>query len=62
MQIIGKMMQARRNIADQDQMKREENAAEKLKAESKRNFGKTTISKPEKTDFNGDFTDYEEVE
>ncbi len=62
LQIIGKMMQARRNIAAEDQMKREEAAAQRLKSESKKNFGKTTISKPDSNSIKGEFTDYEEVE
>ena len=62
LQIFGKFAQARRNIADQDQMKREEEAARKMRENSARNFGKTTISKLDKNKLSdGDFVDFEEV-
>lgn len=62
LQIVGKMMQARRNVAAQDSMKREEEAARKMKAEAHKNFGKTTISKDKSSNMDGEFTDYEEIE
>ena len=61
LRLMGKVMQARKNVAAQDLMKREESAAQKLKAEAQRNFGKTTISKSDSNNSNAEFTDYEEV-
>lgn len=61
LRIIGKFMQANRNVAAQDQMKRDEAAAQKLKAEAQKNFGKTTISKTRSNDSDAEFIDYEEI-
>lgn len=62
LQILGKMAQARRNIAEQENMKRENDRNRKTVDEAKRNYGKTTISKIDKNTISeDDFTDYEEV-
>lgn len=63
LQIIGKTAQARRNIADQDRMKRQDEANRRQTEQAKQNYGKTTISKIDKNHINdGEYTDYEEVE
>lgn len=63
LQVFGKFAQARRNIADQQRMRNEEEAARKMREQSQKNFGKTTISKLEKNKYSdGDFVDYEEVQ
>jgi uncharacterized membrane protein len=63
LQIIGKTAQARRNVADQDRMRREDEANRKQTEQAKRNYGKTTISKIDKSKINDDeFTDFEEVD
>jgi hypothetical protein len=63
LQIIGKTAQARRNMADQDRMKREDEKSRRTAQDAKQNFGKTTISKIDKNEISDDaYTDYEEVE
>ena len=61
LRIIGKLAQARRNVADQDKMLRDEAAARKLKEESRKNLGKTTISKVDGRINDTEFTDFEEI-
>jgi hypothetical protein len=62
LKIVGNVSQARRNIADQDRMKREEAAAKQTVESAKQNYGKTTISKVDsKSIKDGDYTDFEEV-
>ncbi|MCB9223368.1 MAG: hypothetical protein R2780_11615 [Crocinitomicaceae bacterium] len=63
LQILGKMAQARRNIADQEQMKREHQASQKMANDAKQNYGKTTISKIDKNQISDtEYADYEEIE
>ena len=61
LRIIGKLAQARRNVADQDRMLRDEAAARKLKEESRKNLGTTTISKVDGRINDTEFTDFEEI-
>ncbi|UKN02788.1 hypothetical protein K6119_04565 [Paracrocinitomix mangrovi] len=57
------MAQARRNIADQDQMKREEAEANRKAKEARDNYGKTSISKIDKQRLSdADYTDFEEID
>lgn len=63
LQIIGKTAQARRNIADEQRMKKENDRARKMKEDAQRNFGKTSISKVDKKKISdSEYTDFEEVE
>ena len=62
LRILGKMAQARRNIAEDQRIKRESEEAKKVKLDAEKNYGKTSISKinPDTVDDN-DYTDFEEV-
>ncbi|MEX1002987.1 MAG: hypothetical protein WDZ35_12790 [Crocinitomicaceae bacterium] len=63
LQLIGKMAQARRNVADHQKTGQEEEASRKRAEESKKNYGRTTISKIDKDSIHdSDYADYEEVE
>ncbi|MCG8577486.1 MAG: hypothetical protein MI810_21575 [Flavobacteriales bacterium] len=59
---IGKLMIAKRNVDEQERMNRELNAQRRSMEESRKNFGKTTVSKISKADQQGDFVEFEEVE
>ena len=57
--LIGKVMSARRNIVEQDEIKRA--AADKKKAAQ--NYGKVSINRINKKELNeSDFTQFEEVD
>ncbi|MFT4602643.1 MAG: hypothetical protein ACI857_002830 [Arenicella sp.] len=59
---IGKVSQVRRNVADQDRMKREEANAKSTVDAAKKNYGKTTISKVDSKNISdNDYTDFEEI-
>jgi hypothetical protein len=63
LKIMGNISQARRNVADQDRMRREEEAARQTVETAKKNYGKTTISKIDESSKNsGGFVDFEEVQ
>ena len=60
---IGKLAQAKRSVDAQGLMKKEEFEANRLREESKRNYGKTSISsKNTRASENSDYVDFEEVE
>lgn len=59
MSIIGKMAQARRNVAEDRRTKSEDEANRQMVEEAKKNYGKTTISNKKS---NTEFTDFEEVD
>jgi uncharacterized membrane protein len=62
LRFIGKLMIAKRNVDEQERMNRELNAQRRSMEESRKNFGKTTVSKISKADQQGDFVEFEEVE
>jgi len=63
MRLVGKMMSARRNINDQNQHQKQQSSFNQEKDKAKRNFGKTSIHKIDKSKIpDTDYTDYEEVE
>lgn len=61
MSLLGKMAQARRNIADEKRMRQEEEESRKMVEKAKKEYGKTTIASNDSNHSDGDFTDYEEV-
>lgn len=59
LRIIGKVMLARKTMQENDAFK----SREKAKQMAKRNYGKTTISKINKSQIkDSDYTDFEEVD
>jgi hypothetical protein len=62
LRIIGRLMIAKRNVAEHNEVQRKQNAANQMEREAERNFGKTTISKIGKSSKkDGDFVDFEEI-
>jgi hypothetical protein len=62
LRMVGKVAQARRNVADQDSMKKQEAAASRLRQDSNKNLGKTTITKVGKGKLkDSEYTDFEEI-
>ena len=60
---IGKLAQAKRNVDAQSMMKNQELEANRLREESKRNYGKTSISGKDTNNLaNSDFVDFEEID
>ena len=63
LRLLGKMAQARRNIAEEKQMRHEEDINRKMVQNARENYGKTSISKLEKGSVSdSDYTDFEEVD
>lgn len=63
LRIFGKIMVAKRNLQEQSQMKKDFEADKKMVDDAKRNYGKTTISKPGSSSIsNQEYTDFEEVD
>ena len=63
MSLLGKMAQARRNIADEKRMKKEDDASRKMVEKAKKNYGKTSITADNSSNVSdSEFTDYEEVD
>lgn len=62
LRVVGRMMIAKRNLDEEKEMLRRQRENERLAAETKRNFGKTTIGKVDRKSLdNAEFTDFEEV-
>ena len=62
LRVIGRMMIAKRNLDIEKELLRQQRENEKVAAETKRNFGKTSIGKVDKRSLdNAEFTDFEEV-
>lgn len=62
LRVVGRMMIAKRNLEAEREMLKRERLAEKMEAESKRNYGKTTIGKIDKKAADeGGYVDFEEV-
>jgi ubiquitin len=63
LKIIGNLMQARRNVADDQRVRREDENTRRMVNQAKENYGKTSISKVDKSNSNqDDFVDFEEIE
>ncbi|MBD3637639.1 MAG: hypothetical protein HUJ25_09820 [Crocinitomicaceae bacterium] len=61
--LLGKVAQARRNMADEKRMRQEDERARNLKDQVRQNYGKTTISKIDKKNIpDSEYTDFEEVD
>lgn len=62
LRFFGQLMVAKRNAEEHEKVARERREAAELMAQSRSNFGKTTISKLGKSDQDkADFADFEEV-
>lgn len=61
MSILGKMAQARRNVADEKRMRAEDDANQKMVENAQKNYGRTSVIGSDENPDN-DFVDYEEVE
>lgn len=62
LRVIGRMMIAKRNLEEEKNLLQKQREQEQMAAESKRNFGKTTISHIDKKSADGaDYVDFEEV-
>lgn len=59
--LLGKVAQGRRNAAEQNRMREEEEANRRMVEKAKKNYGKTTISSSDQNT-DSEFTDFEEVE
>jgi hypothetical protein len=60
---IGKLAQAKRNVDAQAMMKKQELEANRLREESKRDYGKTSIShKDPNASDNSEYVEFEEVD
>ncbi len=63
MRFIGQVMTAKRNMQEQERVKRSNKNSEDAIRESQRNFGRTSISKIGKKKYrDDDFVDYEELD
>lgn len=63
LKFIGKMMQARRNVAENYKANQEAADTQRMVNNAKENYGKTSISKVDKSETNkDDFVDFEEIE
>ena len=63
LRLIGKMSIAKRNMRAQHESDQEARKSNELREESKRNFGKTTVSNIGKGKVDdGEYVDYEEVD
>lgn len=62
LRLLGKVMIARRNIAEEYNLKRKQREKEESLAEAQKNFGRTTITKIGKNKLkNQDYVDFEEI-
>lgn len=63
MRFIGNLMVAKRNIDEHEKLRKQQRESEELVDHSRKNFGKTSISKLENSKNNSsDYVDFEEVE
>lgn len=63
LKVIGKILQARRNVADDHRTKQQEESTKRMVNQAKENYGKTSIGKIDKSNSNdADFVDFEEIE
>lgn len=60
--ILGKMMQARRNVAEQKRLQEEVEANQRMVQNAQKNYGKTSIIGSKTDPSDSEFTDFEEVE
>lgn len=61
LRLIGRVMIAKRNMDEHARVQKKAQKSDQVVEEFKRNFGKTTISKIDKSRSNDDFVDYEEI-
>lgn len=63
LKIIGKTVQVRRNVSDQQRMKKDQDKSRSTVNEARKNYGKTSIDKVDKNKLSdNDYTDFEEVD
>jgi len=63
LRFIGKLMVAKRNVDEHEKLRKQERESDELVDKARRNFGKTSISKIEKSTINpAEFTDFEEID
>lgn len=60
LRVIGKMMIAKRNLEEEKELLREQRKSEKMVADAKQNYGKTSVTKIDSKD-QGEFVDFEEI-
>lgn len=61
LRLIGRVLIAKRNMEEHQRVQRAQKKAANIREESRRNFGKVTISKIGKSKSDDNFTDYEEI-
>lgn len=62
LRVVGRMMVAKRNMEEHNQVQRKQDASDDMVRKAKENYGRTTISKIGKSSKkDGDFVDFEEV-
>lgn len=60
--VIGQMMVAKRNLEEEKNLLKKQREEERLAAEAKRNFGKTSVTRIDrKSASDEEYTDFEEV-
>lgn len=63
LRLIGRMMIAKRNLEEQERMQRDFNRSQKNNMDTRKNLGKTTISRIDKRKLDdSDFVEFEEIE
>jgi len=62
LRVVGQFMVAKRNLQEEKELLEKQRKSEKEAAETRKNFGKTTVGKIDKSAINdSDYTDFEEV-
>ena len=61
LRFIGRVMIAKRNLEEHSKVQRQSRKDEEMLEKSKRNFGKTILSKPNRINSEEGFTEYEEI-
>ena len=62
LRLLGRVLTAKREMDKENARRREEKSFDQERNSKLKNFGKTTLSKPPKSNLKEDYVDYEEVD